>query len=209
MAAATDRIGGLVVSSTNPLFLTILAIHVLAALIAVISGAVVALRRDKGSRRHVVIGRWYFRVLIVTAATAVVLAGFAPRRDGVLAVLAVLAAAASTAGVLHRRRGRAGDRGQIIAMGASYTLMLIAFYIDNGKSLPIWRSLPTVGYWLIPGTVGAAITVLAARRHPRSAGAASSWSPGTSSSWEGGSTRPHWSQTPNTPGWTRCPRPVR
>jgi hypothetical protein len=100
-----------------------------------------------------------------------VLAGFAPRRDGVLAVLAVLAAVSAGWGVVHRRRhlDRAGDRGHIIAMGASYTLMLIAFYVDNGKSLPVWRSLPTLGYWLVPGGVGTLITARAVHRRRDSA----------------------------------------
>jgi uncharacterized membrane protein len=159
---ATLRIGGLAVSTANPLFLTILAIHVLAAVVA----AVVAVRRDKGSRRDVAVGRWYVRSLIATAVTAIVLAGFAPRRDGVLAVLAVCAAAAACWGVVHRRRhpDKDRDRGHISAMGASYTLMLIAFYLDNGKSLPMWRSVPTVGYWLIPGIIGFVITARATCR---------------------------------------------
>ena len=27
-------------------------------------------------------------------------------------------------------------------MGASYILLLTAFYVDNGKNLPLWRELP-------------------------------------------------------------------
>jgi len=27
-------------------------------------------------------------------------------------------------------------------MSLSYVLMLIAFYVDNGKQLPIWKDLP-------------------------------------------------------------------
>jgi hypothetical protein len=44
---ATERIGGLAVCTTHPLFLTILAIHVFAAVVAVVTGAIVAARRDK------------------------------------------------------------------------------------------------------------------------------------------------------------------
>jgi hypothetical protein len=32
-------------------------------------------------------------------------------------------------------------------MSLSYVLMLIAFYVDNGKQLPIWKDLPHVTYW--------------------------------------------------------------
>jgi hypothetical protein len=34
-------------------------------------------------------------------------------------------------------------------MGLSYVLMLIAFYVDNGKQLPIWKDLPHFGYCLL------------------------------------------------------------
>jgi hypothetical protein len=33
-------------------------------------------------------------------------------------------------------------------MGGSYIGMLIAFYVDNGKQLPLWDRLPTAAYWL-------------------------------------------------------------
>ncbi len=34
--------------------------------------------------------------------------------------------------------------------------MLTAFYVDNGKSLPLWQDLPaTLTYWLLPSAVGA------------------------------------------------------
>jgi hypothetical protein len=31
-------------------------------------------------------------------------------------------------------------------MGLSYILMLIAFYVDNGKQLPLWKNLPHFMY---------------------------------------------------------------
>jgi hypothetical protein len=33
-------------------------------------------------------------------------------------------------------------------MGLSYMLMLIAFYMDNEKELPVWKHLPSVTHWL-------------------------------------------------------------
>jgi hypothetical protein len=39
-------------------------------------------------------------------------------------------------------------------MSASYVLLLTAFYVDNGKHLPVWRSLPYLAYWLVPSAVG-------------------------------------------------------
>jgi len=50
-------------------------------------------------------------------------------------------------------------------MGGSYVLMLTAFYVDNGKSLPLWRDLPTLTYWLLPAAVGAPLIARAIARH--------------------------------------------
>ena len=38
----------------------------------------------------------------------------------------------------------------ITGMGGSYVLLMIAFYVDNGKQLPIWKDLPPFSYWLVP-----------------------------------------------------------
>jgi hypothetical protein len=55
-----SRIPGTAVGSTAPVFLAFLAIHVLAGLTAVATGATAATAR-KGSPRHVRAGRWYYR----------------------------------------------------------------------------------------------------------------------------------------------------
>ena len=54
----------------------------------------------------------------------------------------------------------------ISGMGASYILRLIAFYVDNGRSLPLWKELPPVAYWLLPLVVGIPMIVRALLRHP-------------------------------------------
>lgn len=54
----------------------------------------------------------------------------------------------------------------VTGMGLSYVLLLTAFYVDNGKSLPLWRELPSIAYWLAPGAVGIPIIVYALLRHP-------------------------------------------
>src|SRR5712691_7299297 len=53
-----SRILGVEVGSTAPVFLAFLAVHVIAGLAAVGTGAVAALAR-KGSTRHVRAGRWF------------------------------------------------------------------------------------------------------------------------------------------------------
>jgi hypothetical protein len=51
-------------------------------------------------------------------------------------------------------------------MGTSYILLLIAFYVDNGKSLPLWKELPSLTYWLLPAVVGLPLIVRALLVHP-------------------------------------------
>ncbi|MEP6495611.1 MAG: hypothetical protein ABJF01_23200 [bacterium] len=51
-------------------------------------------------------------------------------------------------------------------MGTSYTLLLVAFYVDNGAHLPLWRSLPAVSYWLVPTVVGGFLIARTLLTHP-------------------------------------------
>lgn len=51
-------------------------------------------------------------------------------------------------------------------MGASYILLLTAFYVDNGKNLPLWRELPQIAFWLLPSAVGIPIILYVLARHP-------------------------------------------
>ena len=55
-------------------------------------------------------------------------------------------------------------------MGLSYVLMLIAFYVDNGKQLPLWKDLPDFTYWLVPLAVGLPLIARALLRHPLARG---------------------------------------
>jgi hypothetical protein len=72
-----------------------------------------------------------------------------------LFILGALSFAAAYLGRQARRQHRRNwARLHIIGMGASYVLLLIAFYVDNGKQLPIWKELPHFTYWLLPLAVG-------------------------------------------------------
>jgi hypothetical protein len=51
-------------------------------------------------------------------------------------------------------------------MSMSYVFMLIAFYVDNGKQLPIWKDLPPVAYWLLPLAVAAPLIARTLLWHP-------------------------------------------
>jgi hypothetical protein len=155
------------VGSTAPVFLAFLAVHVLAGLTAVITGAAAALVR-KGSPRHIRAGRWYYRAITVVFATATILAAMRWRQDYYLFLIGAVAFTAATIGVQHRRRHRPGDTGHIVGMGIAYVAMLTAFYVDNGPHLPLWDRLPTLTFWFLPTAIGAPIitrAVIRARAH--------------------------------------------
>jgi hypothetical protein len=161
-----SRILGDQVGSTAPVFLAFLAIHVIAGLTAVISGAVAALVR-KGSTRHIRAGRWFYRAITVVFATATALAIMRWRQDYYLFIIGAVAFTAATIGYQHRRRHRPGDTGHIIGMGIGYTAMLTAFYVDNGPHLPLWDQLPTLVFWLLPSVIAAPIIARAVSRARR------------------------------------------
>ena len=146
-----DRLG-----STAPVFLAFLAVHVLAGLTAVVTGAIAALVR-KGSPRHIRAGRWYYRAITVVFATATILAALRWRQDYYLFIIGAVAFTAATVGYLHRRRHRPGDTGHIVGMGTAYVAMLTAFYVDNGPHLPLWNHLPVLAFWLLPSAIGAPV----------------------------------------------------
>lgn len=150
------RVLGTEIGSTAPVFLAILAVHVLAGLTAVAAGAAAALTR-KGGVRHRRAGRVFYRAIAVVFATAVVLTAMRWRQDYHLAIIGAVAFAAATAGYLHRRRHRPGDTGHILGMGIGYVAMLTAFYVDNGPHLPLWDTLPPVTFWFLPSVVAAPI----------------------------------------------------
>jgi hypothetical protein len=152
------------VGSTAPAFLAFLAVHVIAGLAAVITGAIAALAR-KGSPRHIRAGRWYYRAITTVFATATALAAMRWAQDYYLFILGAVAFTAATAGYLHRRRHRPGDTGHIAGMGIAYTAMLTAFYVDNGPHLPLSDRLPTLAFWLLPSAIAAPLITRAIIRH--------------------------------------------
>ncbi len=161
-----SRILGDQVGSSAPVFLAFLAVHVIAGLTAVITGAVAALVR-KGSPRHIRAGRWFYRAISVVFATATALSIMRWRQDYYLFIIGAVAFSAATVGYQHRRRHRPGDSGHIIGMGIGYTAMLTAFYVNNGPHLPLWDRLPTLAFWLLPSAIAAPLiarAVIRARR---------------------------------------------
>jgi hypothetical protein len=163
-----SRVLGDQVGSTTPAFLGFLAVHVIAGLTAVITGAIAALTR-KGSPRHVRAGRWFYRAVTVVFVTATALAAMRWRQDYYLLIIGAVAFTAATVGYQHRRRHRPGDTGHITSMGTGYTAMLTAFYVDNGPHLPLWDHLPALAFWLLPAAIAAPLIFRAVRRAQRAA----------------------------------------
>jgi len=165
------------VAGTGPVFLAFLAIHIPAGLAAVISGALAA-AAPKRRGRHTRCGTIYYWAIAVVFATATGMAAIRPARDWYLALLGALAFALAAAGRDYRRhpdrrpwRRWPGHIPHILAMGGSYTVLLTAFYVDNGKNLPLWDRLPTAAYWVLPALAAAPVIARSAARHrsPRAA----------------------------------------
>ncbi len=163
---STTTIAGITIPSTSPWFLATVAVHIVMGLACVISGAV-AMLSTKRRGRHSTSGTIYFWCLFVVFVSATVLAAARWSEDDVLFFLGALAFAAAFTGRQAARRGGAGWASiHVSGMGLSYIVLLTAFYVDNGKSLPVWRDLPTITYWLAPGIVGLPLMIWALLYHP-------------------------------------------
>jgi hypothetical protein len=157
---------GFEVPCDSSIFLAILAIHIPAGIICVLAG-LVALLSKKQPGRHPKFGTIYYWSLSVVFVSATILAGLRWAEDYHLFILGTFSFAAATFGrMAHRRRWYGWVRLHIIAMGSSYILMLTAFYVDNGKNLPLWKELPPIAYWILPSAVGLPLIVHALLHHP-------------------------------------------
>ena len=166
MSEPVTVVGGIVIPSTSLLFLSGVAVHVAAGMVCVASGAVAMLSR-KGRGRHSTFGTVYYAGLAVVCGTAAILSAVRWNEDGVLFVLAVISFASASLGrAAIRGRWMPTAKLHVVGMGVSYIVLLTAFYVDNGKNLPVWNRLPTITYWLVPGAIGLPILALALLCHP-------------------------------------------
>jgi len=156
---------GLGIPFESPVLLTMLGFHVLAALVAVVTG-IIAMLSAKHPGRHPRFGTFYYWCLSFVFLTATILAATRWHEDAYLFFLGAGSFSAATLGrTARRRRWLRWVPIHISGMGLSYILMLIAFYMDNGKELPVWKDLPSVTYWLVPGGVGVPFIVRALLRY--------------------------------------------
>ncbi|MFZ1907303.1 MAG: hypothetical protein WAU56_18130 [Steroidobacteraceae bacterium] len=166
MIAGATTIAGIEVPSTDPFFLAIVAAHVLLGIVAVVSG-VAAMLCTKAPGRHPRFGTAYYWSITAIFISATVLSIMRWAEDYHLFILGMLAfAAASWGRTARRRRWSRWASMHILGMSSSYVLLLTAFYVDNGRQLPLWRQLPTWTYWALPALIGAPIIIWALLRHP-------------------------------------------
>jgi hypothetical protein len=157
---------GIPLPSSAPLFLSIIAVHVLAGLVCVIAGAV-AMLTPKVAGRHPRAGSVYYWGLVVVFVSMTALSILRWPLNNHLLALGIVSFICGWVGRRARRRPRPGWLPvHITGMAASYILLLTAFYVDNGPHLPLWRSLPRAAHWLLPTLLGLPILAWALLRHP-------------------------------------------
>jgi hypothetical protein len=160
-------VSGIPIPSTSPWFLGGVAIHVAMGIVCVVAGIGAMLSR-KGRGRHSRFGTVYFWFLLGVFLTATALAVVRWGEDYHLFVLGALSFGAALVARQMLRRGpptRRRMQVHLIGMATSYALLLTAFYVDNGKSLPLWRLLPTIVYWLGPAAVALPLVAYTLLRH--------------------------------------------
>ena len=166
MTGGMTIIAGIPIPSTSLIFLAGVGVHVLVGLTCTIAGAV-AMLSNKGRGRHSNFGTIYYWCLSAVFGSATALAVVRWAEDYHLFILGALAFTAASCGRLAmRQRWRNWIRVHVMGMGASYILLITAFYVDNGKSLPLWKELPQLAFWLFPSAIGIPIIVYRLLRHP-------------------------------------------
>lgn len=166
MTCSEITVAGIVIPCDAPYFLTIVGLHVLIALVCIVTGAV-AMLREKQPGPHPMAGTIYYRSLSVVFVSATALSVMRWAQDYHLFILGAFTFIAATVGrEARRRRWRNWVRLHITGMGSSYVLLIVAFYVDNGRNLPLWKDLPPVVYWLLPSAIGGVLIARALLRHP-------------------------------------------
>ena len=166
MPGDTTLVFGVPVPSVDPVFLAAVRLHILAGIACVVAG-IVAMLSHKRRGRHSTLGTIYFWFLALVVTSAMGLAVVRWAENYHLFFLGALSLIAATvARTALRQRWRNWVRFHISGMGLSYILMLTAFYVDNGKNLPLWRELPQWAFWVLPAAIGLPLLLHAVLLHP-------------------------------------------
>ena len=165
MSDETTIVFGVPVPSVDPFFLAVVRFHILVGIICVVAG-VAALLSQKCRGRHSAFGTIYYWCLSVLVVSATGLSLVRWTENYHLFFLGALSFIVATiARAALRQSWRSRLRVHLASMGLSYILMLTAFYVDNGKNLPLWRELPQWAFWVLPAAVGVPIIMYVMLRH--------------------------------------------
>jgi uncharacterized membrane protein len=167
MEGDSTTIAGIVIPSTDPAFLVVVVgVHIPLGIACVITGAAAMLSR-KGRRRHSTLGTIYFWCLLTLFISATFLSIMRWSENYHLFLLGAASFGCAWFGrSALRSRLQNWVRLHISGMSSSYVVMLIAFYVDNGKQLPVWKDLPHFTYWLLPVMVASPLIAWALFSHP-------------------------------------------
>jgi len=167
MTDEATTISGIVIPSTDPAFLAVtIGMHIPLGIASVVAGAG-AMLFEKRRGRHSKFGTVYFWCLLALFASATFLSIMRWAENYHLFVLGAASFGCAWFG-RSALRGRWWNwaRLHITGMSMSYVFMLIAFYVDNGKQLPIWKDLPSTTYWLLPLAIALPLIIRALLWHP-------------------------------------------
>jgi uncharacterized membrane protein len=157
---------GIPIPSTDKVFLTFVVIHILIALVSIISG-LIAILSLKGSTRHRKSGQLYVWSMTSAFVTIVILSMMRWPHNNHLLLIGFFAFGFTFAGYrLSKVQRKNWTRLHTICMGSSYIFLLTGFYVDNGKNLPFWKLFPQWFLWGFPATLGIPIILYVLNRHP-------------------------------------------
>jgi len=146
--------------------LSFVIIHILIALVCVISG-LLAMLTEKTSGRHPLFGKIYFWSMLSAFVTVTILSIMRWPFNTHLLLIGIFATAFTYVGRrMTKVKMQNWPRLHTICMGASYILLLTGFYLDNGKNLPFWRMFPQWFFLVFPAAIGTPIIMYVLKKHP-------------------------------------------
>jgi hypothetical protein len=167
MTDEATTISGIVIPSTDPAFLAVtIGLHIPLGIAGVVAGAG-AMLSEKRRGRHSKFGTVHFWCLLALFESATFLSIMRWSENYHLFILGAVSFGCAWFGrSALRARWWNWARLHIAGMSMSYVSILIAFYVDNGKQLPIWKDLPFTTYWLLPLAVAMPLIIRALLWHP-------------------------------------------
>lgn len=162
----TPDLFGLPLPSDDRGFVTVIAIHIILSLGAVVFG-LLAMLKDKNSPAHSRFGKLYYWSITSAFVTVIGLAVMRwPHNNHLLLIGATTTILVYAGRRLAQNKRPKWTRLHTIFMGGSYVLLLTGFYVDNGQNLPFWNQFPQWFFWIFPAAIGIPMILYVVRKHP-------------------------------------------